>query len=289
MSPHVSTDFTLTCTCGGRSQHAAAALAAYNITVMSRCNVARAAPSRFPRYGCLPPAPLPPTRIPSTSLPMGAQSAALPLLTAIHEDEEAAWLAIDLAACLDATVFWASPRSGLSVHVSAIRGCKREGKWCDPASSCVGYTSAGCGGRFPPSLLLNGSTEKPYVCSKAQRPPNKAASCTSPSTRPQPAGLSNATAVTIAFAIAIATAVNPGGAQIPKLRLGAMASHFEGHAGPRRNRSKGVASALPLAHNRGARRTFRVTHPDGRRSMHRVGDATFTLPAASARPPATVR
>lgn len=46
----------------------------------------------------------------------------------------------------------AVPRSGLSVHLDAQRACARDGAQCAP-HGCVAYTSTGCGGRFPASLL----------------------------------------------------------------------------------------------------------------------------------------
>ncbi len=72
----------------------------------------------------------------------------------IHPDSEVAQMVLDLAAMLTASDFSAAPRSGLSVHVSSLRGCDREGRPCDPAAaSCVRYASSGCGGVFPESLL----------------------------------------------------------------------------------------------------------------------------------------
>lgn len=67
-------------------------------------------------------------------------------------DSEAALMALDVAAVLAARAFSPAPRSGLSVHLTAMRGCAR-GDACDPAAAaCVPYASAGCGGRFPPQL-----------------------------------------------------------------------------------------------------------------------------------------
>lgn len=58
----------------------------------------------------------------------------------------------DLAAVLSAARFSPAPRSGLSLHLDTMRACTRLGTGCSP-HSCVAYTSTGCGGRFPPTLL----------------------------------------------------------------------------------------------------------------------------------------
>lgn len=77
----------------------------------------------------------------------------LAALRSVHSVREVAEIAVDMAALLDASAFWAAPRSGFSVHVAALRGC-RQGNPCDPArAACTTFTSSGCGGRFPPELL----------------------------------------------------------------------------------------------------------------------------------------
>lgn len=77
----------------------------------------------------------------------------LAALRSVHRVREVAEIAVDMAALLDASAFWAAPRSGFSVHVAALRGC-RQGNPCDPArAACATFTSSGCGGRFPPELL----------------------------------------------------------------------------------------------------------------------------------------
>lgn len=77
----------------------------------------------------------------------------LAALRSVHMVREVAEIAVDMAALLDAPTFWAAPRSGISVHVAALRGC-RQGNPCDPArAACTTFTSSGCGGRFSPKLL----------------------------------------------------------------------------------------------------------------------------------------
>ena len=75
-------------------------------------------------------------------------------LLRVHSDVELAHLALDIAAMMKAEVLWPAPRSGLSVHLMALRACEREGHQCDPAlAACVSFTSSGCGGTFPNELL----------------------------------------------------------------------------------------------------------------------------------------
>ena len=66
-------------------------------------------------------------------------------------DDGIGGLLIDVAACLGATSFSPAPRSGLSVHMLAMRQCGR-GQPCAP-HSCVAYTSTGCGGSFPEGVV----------------------------------------------------------------------------------------------------------------------------------------
>lgn len=62
-------------------------------------------------------------------------------------------MALDVAAVLGARAFAPAPRSGLSLHLAAMRGCAR-GEACDPAAAaCVPYASAGCGGAFPRVMI----------------------------------------------------------------------------------------------------------------------------------------
>eukprot|EP00900_Chrysochromulina_parva_P008024 jgi/Chrpa1/17222/Chrysochromulina_OHIO_Genome00019308-RA len=73
-----------------------------------------------------------------------------------NKDDSIASLLVDLAACLSAAKFSASPTSGLSVHIGAMRKCQRTGA-CTP-HYCTRYANTGCGGRFaPPLLRLAGS------------------------------------------------------------------------------------------------------------------------------------
>ena len=91
---------------------AAAALARFNVTVVSRADVEPEA------------------------------------LRSIHPESATAALALDVASCLGAEGFSPSPRSGLSVHLIAMRACERRGEPCTP-HACVAYASTACGGRFP--------------------------------------------------------------------------------------------------------------------------------------------
>ena len=77
-------------------------------------------------------------------------------LREVHPDAEAAAILLDVAALLAASAFSPAPRSGLSVHLAALRGCERDGQPCDAAraASCVRYAGAGCGGVFSEALLL---------------------------------------------------------------------------------------------------------------------------------------
>jgi hypothetical protein len=62
-------------------------------------------------------------------------------------------MALDVAAVLGAHAFSPAPRSGLSVHYTAMRRCDA-GALCDPAyAACVPYASSGCGGAFPRTIL----------------------------------------------------------------------------------------------------------------------------------------
>ena len=61
-------------------------------------------------------------------------------------DSSAALVALDVAAVLGASAFSPAPRSGLSVHYLAMRGCERiPGYQCNPAAAgCVPFASSGC-------------------------------------------------------------------------------------------------------------------------------------------------
>ena len=83
-------------------------------------------------------------------------SAALGVLVA-SDDESAAAIAIDVAACLGASHFSAAPRSGLSTHLAALHACAH-GAACAP-NACTAYASTGCGGRFPATLLSSGAAD----------------------------------------------------------------------------------------------------------------------------------
>lgn len=88
-------------------------------------------------------------------------------------DSSAALVALDVAAVLGASAFSPAPRSGLSVHYLAMRGCERiPGYQCNPAAAgCVPFASSGCGGAFP-RLLLTGPppcSAKPFA-HKKRRP-----------------------------------------------------------------------------------------------------------------------
>lgn len=68
-------------------------------------------------------------------------------------DTATAALLLDTTAILEASAFTPSPRSGLSVHWSAMRACAR-GQSCDPAAAtCTPFASSGCGGWLPSRLL----------------------------------------------------------------------------------------------------------------------------------------
>ena len=76
--------------------------------------------------------------------------------TRVHPDSELSGIALDVAAVIDAAAFSAAPRSGLSVHLAAMRACER-GEACRPAlGTCTPFASTGCGGRFPPGMLRSG-------------------------------------------------------------------------------------------------------------------------------------
>ena len=69
------------------------------------------------------------------------------VLPGLHLDTDTALLALDLAACIGASSFSPAPRSGLSVHLRALRGCA-SGRGCAPAENRVAWASTGCGGSF---------------------------------------------------------------------------------------------------------------------------------------------
>lgn len=121
---------------------------------------------------------------------ISARDAAPSMLAAVHEDAEMAQMALDVAAVLSASAFSPSRRSGLSVHLSAMRSCAqpRVEAPCDPAlATCVPFASSGCGGRFDPALLhgppprnrKEGSAqwERKYVCPDGAIPDPKPVKC----------------------------------------------------------------------------------------------------------------
>jgi len=114
-------------------------------------------------------------------------------------DSEGALMALDVAAVLGAHAFSPAPRSGLSVHYTAMRRCNA-GALCDPAyAACVPYASSGCGGAFPRTILhdpprcsLNRArgryageplcmdaqgVERPYFCPPGSVPPPGPRTC----------------------------------------------------------------------------------------------------------------
>jgi hypothetical protein len=114
-------------------------------------------------------------------------------------DSEGALMALDVAAVLGAHAFSPAPRSGLSMHYTAMRRCDA-GALCDPAyAACVPYASSGCGGAFPRTILddpprcsLNRArgryageplcmdaqgVERPYFCPPGSVPPPGPRTC----------------------------------------------------------------------------------------------------------------
>lgn len=76
------------------------------------------------------------------------------LAAKVHLDSEMAMMALDAAAVLGAADFAPAPRSGLSVHFSALRRCEHGDGVCEPArATCVPFASSGCGGVWPKSML----------------------------------------------------------------------------------------------------------------------------------------
>lgn len=83
-------------------------------------------------------------------------------LRQIHAtDDEVARLALDISGVVAvADLFSASPRSGLSVHLLAMRACQRMGAPCEP-HSCVAFAHTACGGSFPRGLLRRDAADLP--------------------------------------------------------------------------------------------------------------------------------
>ena len=113
-APALSTVYVATDNETGVVPYATALLAPHNITVLSRSSTAAAA------------------------LFAGG-------------DDGIGGLLIDVAACLGAASLSPAPRSGLSVHLLAMRQCAR-GQPCEP-HGCVAYTSTACGGGFPEDIV----------------------------------------------------------------------------------------------------------------------------------------
>lgn len=75
-------------------------------------------------------------------------------------DTTMASLALDLIGIVaGAERFSGSPRSGLSVHLLAMRACERMGTPCEP-HACIAYAHPGCGGSFP-AAFLRGASDMP--------------------------------------------------------------------------------------------------------------------------------
>jgi hypothetical protein len=74
-------------------------------------------------------------------------------LPRIHNDPALARLLLDIFAATHAASFSPSTRSGLSMHMVAVRGCARTNR-CVPATRGIAESSSGCGGDLPPHVQI---------------------------------------------------------------------------------------------------------------------------------------